>query len=271
MRVNSSKIIRLIEELAPLSYAEPWDSVGFQLGNKDAAIDKIMVALEITEAVAKEAEEKSVDLLIVHHPLIFHPLKRVTDDDAAGRTLRRLIKANIHVYVAHTNLDKASGGMNDILAQALGLHAVNYLYEDGASVLDGEAPGIGRYGKLEHPCSLRALIQQVKSAVKADALRLVGEPEALVRSVALCTGAGSGLMKAAHRMGCEVLITGDLKHHEARDAEALGIAVIDAGHFETEALGMSALAEWLKTKVEEKDYALSVIVSETLETPFKTM
>lgn len=268
MRVNSKKIIQLMEELAPQSYAESWDSVGLQLGNSDAVIDKIMVALEVTEAVAAEAAEKSVDLLIVHHPLIFKPMKTITEHQPLGRMVRQLIRADIHVYVAHTNLDIAWGGLNDSLADMLELEQVELLQATEGQQ-PGERPtGIGRIGFLPEPMTLEALAAALKESLQATGVRFVGKAGHVIKKVALCTGAGADLIADARRTGCDVLITGDVKYHNAREAETAGLALIDAGHFETEHTTVSTLAGWLKEKIDEKGYEISVIESESLGNPF---
>lgn len=268
MRVNSQNIIRLLEALAPREYAESWDAVGLQLGNRDAAIDKIMVALEVTAAVAAEAEEKSVDLLIVHHPLIFKPIQTLTEHDPLGKILRRLIRADIHVYAAHTNLDIAWGGLNDSLADLLDLEQVTLLSPTPGQVEGTKAVGIGRVGLLPEPLTLEALASGLKPSLNADHIRYVGKPGQLIRKVGLCTGAGADFIKEAHQSGCDVLITGDVKYHEAREAETLGLALIDAGHYETESTTVSAMAEWLRERIDDKSYEVTVIESETLENPF---
>ncbi len=268
MRINSQKIIRLLEELAPQEYAESWDSVGLQLGNRDTAIDKIMVALEVTAAVAAEAEEKSVDLLVVHHPLIFKPMKTITEHQPLGKIIRHLIKADIHVYVAHTNLDIAWGGLNDTLADLLDLEQVEILQLSAEQPVQGEPIGLGRTGILPEPLALKDLAEGIKKSLNADQIRYVGKPGQLIRKVGLCTGAGADLITDAKRAGCDVLITGDVKYHEAREAEILGIALIDAGHYETENTAVSALAKWLRQKIDEKEYEVTVIESESLENPF---
>lgn len=268
MRINSQKIIRMLEEMAPQNYAENWDSVGLQVGNEDTAIDKVMVALEVTAAVAAEAEEKSVDLIIAHHPLIFKPIKSITEHDPMGQTLRRLIRADIHVYVAHTNLDIAWGGLNDTLADLLDMERVEMLKPSEVQPSEGRHIGLGRIGYLTEALLLKDLALALKESLHAVKLRYVGNPEHKIRKVALCSGAGADLLGDAHRAGCDVLITGDVKYHEAREAEMLGIALIDAGHFETESTAVSALADWLREKSDEKGYEISVIESDTLVNPF---
>lgn len=264
MRINSQKIIRLVEELAPPALAESWDAPGLHLGNRDVVIDKVMVALEVTEAVAIEAEEKSVDLLVVHHPLIFKAISTITEHDPLGRVLRRLIRADIHVYVAHTNLDSAVGGLNDTLAELLGLEGVEIMRPAAVE----EEGGLGRMGRLPMPMTLKDLAAAVKDGLDAKAIRWIGPEDRKLRKVGICTGAGADLMADAKRTGCDVLVTGDVKYHEAREAEALGLALIDAGHFETEAFAVRRLARWLQEKADEKGYEVTVVESETLENPY---
>ncbi len=127
MFINSNKIIKLMEAFAPKKFAEGWDNVGFQLGNPDHEIDKIMLTLDINDEIIDEAIDKNVDLIITHHPLIFKGIKSVTDDDVLGRRIIKLIKNNIGVYAAHTNLDVANDGINDYLAEILGLERISAL------------------------------------------------------------------------------------------------------------------------------------------------
>lgn len=268
MRVNSKKIIRMLEEMAPQKYAENWDSVGFQVGNEDTAIDKVMVTLEVTAAVVAEAEEKSVDLIIAHHPLIFKPVKSITENNPMGQMLRRLIRADIHVYVAHTNMDIAWGGLNDTLADLLDMERIEVLKPSETQNSEGPTIGLGRIGYLPEPLLLKDLASALKDSLHGGLLRYVGNPERSIRKVALCSGAGADLLGDAHRAGCDVLITGDVKYHEAREAEMLGIALIDGGHFETESTAISALADWIREKSDEKGYEISVIESDTLVNPF---
>lgn len=268
MRVNSQKIVRMLEEIAPQKYAENWDSVGLQIGNEDTAINKVMVALEVTAAVAAEAEEKSVDLIITHHPLIFRPVKSITEKDPLGQILRRLIRADIHVYVSHTNLDIAWGGLNDTLADLLDMERIEVLQSSEDQQGNEKTIGLGRIGYLPESLSLKDLASALKDSLGAVTLRYVGKPDKVIRKVALCTGAGADLLTNAHRAGCDVLITGDVKYHEAREAEQLGIAVVDAGHYETEHTAVSALADWLRDKVDERGYDVTIIESEALSNPF---
>ena len=132
MFVNSQKILYLLEQLAPKKYAENWDNVGLLLGNEEVGIDKVMVVLDVTELVVEEAIEKNVDLIISHHPLIFKGMKNITDRTHKGRMIRKLIKNDIHVYAAHTNLDITNNGLNDYLAGLLGLEDLSILDISGS-------------------------------------------------------------------------------------------------------------------------------------------
>lgn len=127
MFINSQKIMNLMEELAPKKYAEQWDNVGLLIGNDQVEIDKVMLVLDITEAVINEAIEKNVDLIITHHPFIFKGLKEITDHTYHGRLIRQLIKNDIHVYAAHTNMDIAENGLNDYLASLINLDNIEIL------------------------------------------------------------------------------------------------------------------------------------------------
>lgn len=127
MFINSQKLLGLLESLAPKKYAQSWDNVGLLLGNDEVEIDKVMVTLDVTEVVVEEAIEKNVDLIISHHPVIFKGMKNITDRTYQGRLIRKLIKNDIHVYSAHTNLDIAKGGLNDYLMNLIGLKDLSLL------------------------------------------------------------------------------------------------------------------------------------------------
>ena len=370
MFVNSKKIIKLMNEIAPEHLAENWDNVGLLVGNEDSEVDRVMVALEVTEAVLEEAISENIDLIICHHPLLFKPLKKITDKDPIGKMVRKLIKNDINLYVAHTNLDIAEGGTNDYIAELLDLTMVRGLDKTGSSKytkvavyvplenlesvrkamadagagkigtysdcsfvsegrgmfkpLEGSNPHIGETGELEavreakhevivdknslgrviekmlkaHPYevpaydvweldneiesfhlgriglaegkhTLKSFAELVKDRLKVDTLRFAGDPDKRIRKVAICTGAGSDYIKTAAQKGCDVMVTGDLKYHEAQTALQMNIAVIDAGHYETEQIFVSRLSEKLKSAIEFKEYDVAVIESKAEENPFR--
>lgn len=241
--------IALVEALAPPELAESWDRVGLLLGRPDQPADRALIALSVTPDVVDQAVVAGAGLIIAHHPILFEPLTAIRTDTAAGETLRRLLAGEIAVYAAHTNLDNAPGGLNDWLAEALGLAVTGPL----AAHAVGGGAGTGRVGRFEPALPWGALVSRVRQTLglpKAGALRLVGEAPPMVTRAAVWGGSGQEAIALAHRAGAEVLVTGDLKYHAALAASELGLAVIDAGHFGTERPVLDRLAAYLRDRAE---------------------
>ena len=198
-------------------------------------------------------------MIISHHPLIFTPQKRIVEQDITGSILRNLIRSDISVYSAHTNLDHADGGMNDALAARLDLTEVRRFLESecvdetGAPILN-----IGRVGMLNAPMEMADFADMVRDSLGCRSLRYVGAPEDIVKTVAVCSGAGGDGIYSAYHAGADVYVTSDIRHHEAQLAFELGINLIDAGHFETEHIVCSLLTGYLESAFPE----LNVIPSD---------
>lgn len=220
--------------LAPKALAAEWDNVGLLVGDGDREVRRVLVALDVTEAVAEEAGRIGAGLIVAHHPVIFHPAKSVTDRDPAGRLLLRLVRSETAAVCMHTNLDAARGGVNDALAAALGL-------EHAAPAAEG---GIERVGTLPEALALPDFLARVKAALRPNGLRYVdgGRP---VRKVAVGGGACGDFLWEAAALGCDAFVTADLKYNHFLDAQALGLTAIDAGHFPTEDVVCPALVRYL--------------------------
>lgn len=221
-------------ELAPRALAADWDNVGLLVGRPDREVRKILVSLDITESAADEAARMGADLIVSHHPVIFHPAKSVTGRDPAGRLLLRLIEAGLSAVCMHTNLDAARGGVNDALAAALGLEAAAPASENG----------VERVGTLPEALPLPEFLAKVKAALSPNGMRYVdgGGP---VRKIAVGGGACGDFLWEAAAMGCDAFVTADLKYNHFLDAQALGLTVIDAGHFPTEDVVCPVLVQYL--------------------------
>jgi GTP cyclohydrolase I len=236
MAKSCNEIISLIEVKYPLSLAEEYDNVGLLIGDIDANIEKILVCLDINEAVVDEAINNNIDMIISHHPLIFKPFKKLVFTDAISTIIAKLIKANICVYALHTNFDNAENGMNDLLGDRLGLRNINKL-----------GNGTGRYGILYNSMLLKEFCVLVKNILSIDFLKVSGDLNAIIKSVAVVGGAGCDFIDDAIAMNCDVLITGDVKHHNAIDALNSKINIIDASHFYTEVIALPYIASFLNT------------------------
>ena len=236
-------ILQFIESLAPKSMKESWDNVGLLCGSGKQEVRKIMVALDPFESVCKEAANWGADLLVTHHPVIFQAPKSITDDDGVGRALLQLIRSNISAINAHTNLDCAPGGVNDVLAAKVGLADAAVLNPSGLDA-EGRPWGLLRHGTVDE-CTLASFLEQVKRALGCDGLRYVdgGKP---VRHVAVGGGSCAGALRDVADAGCDTFVTADVRYNQFWDAKELGINLIDATHFATENPVVAVLAVKLR-------------------------
>ena len=222
-------ILNFIESIAPPYMKESWDNCGLLCGRRDKEVRKILVALDPFRSVIDEAIAMDADLIVTHHPLIFRdPLMAVNEDSETGRCILTLIEHGIAAINAHTNLDLAPGGVNDVLAATLGLESIQII-----NPMDGEVPyGLLRRGNVaEQP--LTQFLGTVKEKLHCEGLRYVngGKP---VRKVAVGGGSCADEMFDALAAGCDTFLTSDVKYNQFRTAYELGLNLIDAGHFFTE-------------------------------------
>ena len=248
------EIEQTLYNLAPHPLAQSWDNVGLLVGSPDQMVKKVLVSLDITEAVADEAHSWGAELIVAHHPVIFGGVKSVTDRDPTGRTLLRLIRCGLSAICMHTNLDVAAGGVNDLLAGALGL----------ADTAPAEENGIERVGILPEPLPLPDFLARVRETLGPNGLRYVdgGRP---VRRVAVGGGACGDFFPRAAAMGCDTFVTADVKYHQFLDAKAMGLSLIDAGHFPTENLVCPMLARTLGGAFPELEVRQSACHSEIIQ------
>lgn len=360
MQARVEDICRILETHYPLKIAEKWDNVGLQLGSYQNPVRKIMVSLDLDQEVLTQALDQQVDLIITHHPLFFNPIKSIQYDTPQGKIISQMIKNNISLYSAHTNLDSASQGLNQYLAEKLGLLDIQlltrnyseslyklvvyvplqdeavvraaiseagagylgnyshctfrspgmgtFLPQPGSSPYIGE-PGIleeveevrletivpqnilavvlkqmlaahpyeepaydlyplhnqgkayspGRIGQLGAAISLQEFCSHVKTILELDNLRVVGNWDDKVQKIAVVSGAGTSFMATAQAADCDVLLTGDLKYHEARDAEALGLLIVDAGHQGTEQIMAGLVTDLLRDSSRQAGYDLDIV------------
>lgn len=255
------EIHEFLQTLAPESMQESWDHVGLLCGRANAPVTRILVALDPFRAACEEAKALGAQLLVTHHPAIWE-LSAVNDGTAQGRNLLFLIENGIAALNAHTNLDKAPGGVNDCLAAALGLADVQVVDPEGTDG-QGRPYGLLRCGKV---CaqSPAAFAQFVKAALSCPGLRYAdGGRE--IRTVFVGGGACAGELARAAELGCDAFVTADVKYNAFADAVELGVTLIDAGHFETENPVCTYLAESLRTQFPE----IEVFVSKTNTDPIK--
>ena len=240
------EIYQYLDGLAPFSLQMDFDNAGFLVGRGDRQVARLLVSLDITEEVVAEAAELGCQLIVSHHPVIFFPAKSITDSDPTGRTLLSLTERQIAAVCAHTNLDAVHGGVNDALAQKLGLVQIEQLKQDGVDA-SGRPYGIGRVGNTAGiPMYAPAFAAFVKEALGANGVRYV-DARSPVRRVAVGGGACADMLKDALAMGCDTFVTADVKYNGFLDAKALGVNLIDAGHYPTEQVVVPVLAKWLES------------------------
>lgn len=235
------EIIEKLETLSPVSYAEAWDNIGLLAGRRDKEVNIIYIALDATDDVIEEAVRLKADLLLTHHPLIFKKMSRVNTDDFIGRRVFRLIQNDICYYAMHTNFDVM--GMADAAADELKLQncqVLNVTYEDEIS-----KEGCGRYGSFTSEMSLAECAELVKRTYHVPNVRVFGNLTDRVEMAAVMPGSGGSYIQDALRAGADVMITGDIDHHEGIDAVAQGLNVIDAGHYGIEKLFIPYMKEFL--------------------------
>ena len=279
MGATVAKIIEIMNQLAPPLLAEEWDNVGLQIGDSRQPVRRIWVALDPSPEVVKAACQKKVDLLITHHPLIFKPLKSIDFDTPGGSIIQMAAHHQLAIFSAHTNLDIVRDGVNDVLAQQLGLRNLTVLHpvqvaardkEGVASVADSEAKyGIGRIGSIAKAGSLRSLVSMVKKKLKLDFIKVSGDLDMKVKWVAICSGSGSSLMQAFLASKAQVYISGDIHYHDAREAETLNRAIIDIGHFPSEHLMVDALAQQLQKVISKQGIEAEITACTIEKDPFR--
>lgn len=237
------KIYQYLNEIAPFSTQLDYDNAGLLMGSMDMEVERALVSLDVTMEVAREATRRRCQLIVSHHPLIFHGLKSVTPDDPTGAVVLELGRRGIAVISAHTNLDQASGGVSETLLRRLGISPLNFL-EDGGQDAKGRPYGMGACGVLEEAVAPKEFAKRVKTALNAHGLR-VSLGDRPVKRVAVCGGAGGDLLHRAAAWGADAYVTADVKYHEFLEAYQRGITLIDGGHFATEDPAMDVLCDEL--------------------------
>lgn len=229
------EIYTILAEKAPPEMKLDFDNVGLLVGRSGNPVQTVLVALDITDEVIAEAMEINADLIVSHHPLFFE-LKSVTDGSWTGERALTLAENRIAAICMHTNLDAASGGVNDALLATLG---ATY-----ADILEPES-SIGRVGELAAPVTLSTFLQTVKTALHGNGLRYY-DAGRVVHRIAVCGGSGGGDLELAFRAGCDTYVTADIKYDPFLEAKHLGINLIDADHFCTENVVVPVLCSWIR-------------------------
>lgn len=241
-------IISLIEKDYPPGYALEWDNVGLLVGSDEKVVKRIYIAVDATDEVIETAVNRNADMLITHHPLIFGGMKRITNQDFLGKRILTLIRNDISYYAMHTNYDVC--GMAELAGQKMGLVDAEVLEVTS----DGEIPkGIGQVADRRTAVTLGTCAEQVKEAFGLDTVKVFGQLERMVKRIAICPGSGKSVIGEALKKKADVLITGDIGHHEGIDSVAQGLSIIDAGHYGVEHIFIEDMKRYLEEKLEDTE------------------
>lgn len=242
------EIVHKLAAKYPPELALAWDNPGLQVGDTDRPVQKVYVALEATEAVIQECIAWGADLLVTHHPLLMSGIKQVNSEEFLGRKVLLLAENKIAHYAMHTNYDVTE--MSALAIRALGLGETQVLEPTGA-LEDGAVYGIGFVGLLPEAMTAEVCCDYVKKAFELPAVRLFGDPEKTVRKIAVCPGSGKGMSAPALAAGADLLVTGDIGHHDGLDAVDQGLLMMDAGHYGIEHIFIGQMGDYLQGEFPE--------------------
>ena len=254
-------VMNIIEKEYPLNYALSWDNVGLLVGRDDKEVKKIYIALDATDKVIDEAVKNGADMLITHHPMIFSPIKKIHNLDFVGGRILKLIQNDISYYAMHTNYDVL--GMAELSGKIMDLQngeVLDVTYTDE----EGNPEGIGRIGNLEKDMTLEECCVYVKHRLELGSLKVFGDMQKKVHRLAISPGSGKSSIAVALEKGADVLVTGDIGHHDGIDAVEQGLAVIDAGHYGTEYIFIEDMKQFFEKKLPVLD-----VLTDPIEHPFQ--
>ncbi|MDR0504475.1 MAG: Nif3-like dinuclear metal center hexameric protein [Bifidobacteriaceae bacterium] len=274
--VALADVVAVLETFYPPELALQWDAVGLVVGRPEQTVERVALAVDPVRSAVDQALDWGADLLIAHHPLLLRPVHSVAATTFKGAIVDDLIRSGCALFTAHTNADCAIGGVADVFAEVIGLTKLRPLVPASSSV-DGKQAGLGRLGELIYPITLTALAERVAAALPATAhgLRIAGDGQTLVRTVALLPGAGDSLFEEVRQAGVDVYITADLRHHpasEAREAAQFNANnrpfLIDLPHAASEWHWLADCAERLTNTLAVDGTKLETLVIETVADPW---
>lgn len=259
--MKCSEIAEIIEKICPISSACEWDNPGLIAGDAQDEVHSVMIALDATDEVIDAAIANKVEMIITHHPLIFGKLSKVNSYDIVGKRLLKLIKNGIKCYAVHTNFDVKV--MATLSASMLGLEAPEVL--EVTEVNDGVEEGIGRVSEV-YESSAMTWIEKLKASFELENVIVYGDTDKIVKRVAISPGSGKSMIEYAVKKNADLLITGDIGHHEGLDAIENGLTIVDAGHYGLEYIFIDYMARYLERECQDVR-----IVTCKAGVPFKIM
>lgn len=239
--MKTDEIVKLIENFCPSRLAYEWDNVGLLCGDGEKDIQTVFVTLDTNVKTVQEAIDAGADMIISHHPILFSPINRIDYTTPTGKMLYLLIKHDIPLLAAHTNMDTARGGINDRLAKIFKLTDVKILEQH----TDDETAGLGRIGALPGPVMFYEFAKLCGEYLNTT-VRASGDFNKLIKTIAVASGSCSEVIPAAIAKGADAIVTGDMKYHNTLDMTENGICIVDAGHYPTEICVMDIFEDILK-------------------------
>ena len=253
--------IEIIEEFAPINLKEDFDNVGLMVGDKEKEVKRILLSLDCTLEVIEEANTHNEEIIITHHPLIFRKPSNITTDTLVGKKIIKLIKNDISLYSSHTNLDSASGGLNETIVNILGFDSKELIENNKNARNKNE--GLGRIIRLDKAINLNDLVELVKEKLNIEGLKVVKASQE-VKNIAVINGSGSDFIDIAYRKGADCIITGDTTYHYASDYKEMGVSIIDTGHFSSEWIVFLEVIKKLQNKLSD----VEIIISQHSNDPY---
>jgi GTP cyclohydrolase I len=253
-----SGIVEIANRLFPFDMAEKWDNCGIQIGDPRRTVRSIAFSLDPTPQTVQFAADRSCQLLITHHPVLLEPVRTVTTDTLPGKTLLKAAEMGVDILSLHTNLDAAPGGLNDRLATRLGLHSISTPLPAACA----------RLGKLESPVEVFALARKWSADLDIPHMRVICQAQKLVRTVFCASGSGMSYLPEALQYEADVMVTGDVRYHAAREALEFGIPVIDAGHYGLEKMAVELLSNAFRAEFHKMNVHMDLLVCDTESDPF---
>ena len=245
--IKTIEVLKILDKYAPAVLAEDWDNSGWQINLYNPYVKKIMVCLTVTDDVINQAVDLGCDMIVSHHPLIFNPIKKIHDIK-----IIKAIKNNIQIFALHTNADKTKGGTSDMLAEYM-------LLRETAAIND-----FVRAGYLKYAMTLDEFLSKVKLQLNVSHLKVINEgAKTSIKNVAVCAGAGAEFIEPLGRYNIDAYVTADVKYHQAQSARAMGVNVLDIGHYGSEKIFTENMAGYLR-----ENTTLAVIESAVSLDPF---
>ena len=266
MEITITDLIDCLDQIAPFEMAEPWDNVGLIVGDRSRPVGSILIGLDPTNRLIDEALSRGAETVITHHPAIFKPIPAIDTADPSGRFLEKALTHRINIIACHTNFDSTCRGVNDVLAELLGLQQLKPLLPAGSEFPKNS--GTGRIGRYMPALKRAAFVERLLDCLDLDQVQMAGELPEVISSVALCGGSGSDFAETAKRCGADVYLSAEIKHNTGRWAEESGFCIIDGSHYGTEKPAVGLLAMRLRTYSSERGWNLNVLETQTETHPF---